>query len=250
MLTFNAYFKKEIIESIRQYKYLILAIGIILFAMLDPIMLKVLPLMLKNKIPGDISALIKIDFSTAIQNYIKDLSQVSFLIVILTLMGILSDEISSHKLLFPYTKGLNPAAMVASKILHYSIVLIIFIFLGFSINYYYADTLFKDNTIPFSKIMFSATLISLFYIYTVILLTFLSSLFKKSIVAAVALLIINFAASALMSIEKLSVYIPNKLIALASTFNTSDIIKPLISTLMLSIVFYIISIIRMNKIEI
>lgn len=250
MPTFNAYFKKEIIESIRQYKYLILAIGIILFAMLDPIMLKVLPLMLKNKIPGDISALIKINFSTAIQNYIKDLSQISFLIVILTLMGILSDEISSHKLLFPYSKGLNPAAMVASKILHYSIVLIIFIFLGFSINYYYADTLFKDNTIPFSKIMFSATLISLFYIYTVILLTFLSSLFKKSIAAAVALLIINFAASALMNIEKLSVYIPNKLIALASTFNTSDIIKPLISTLMLSIVFYIISIIRMNKIEI
>ena len=51
MRTFKAYFEKEIMESIRQYRYLVLAVGIIVFAILDPLMLKLLPKILANQYP-------------------------------------------------------------------------------------------------------------------------------------------------------------------------------------------------------
>ncbi|HBM80048.1 MAG TPA: ABC transporter permease [Clostridiaceae bacterium] len=249
MPTFKAYFKKEIIESVRQYKYIIMAAGIILFAIADPIMLKVLPEMLKGQLSGDISSLIKIDFNMAVQNYIKDLSQISYFIVILALMGILSDEIYKHKLVFPYTKGLNPAALVLSKVLHYSIALVILIFAGFAINYYYAYTLFEGNVIPFSKVMSYAMYISIYYVYTVVLLTFFSSLFKKSILAVISLLVVDAISAALMNISKISAFIPARLLSVAGTPDMADITKTIVSVAILCIIFFTATVIRMNRIE-
>src|SRR4030065_311600 len=48
---------EEIKESIRNHKYLILAVGFIFWALLDPLMLKLLPLLLKNYMPADVSVL-------------------------------------------------------------------------------------------------------------------------------------------------------------------------------------------------
>jgi ABC-2 type transport system permease protein len=72
MITFKAYFKKEIMESKRQYKYIILAVGIIAFAILDPVMLKLLPKILENQLQGqgDLNLLIVSTPKAAINNYI------------------------------------------------------------------------------------------------------------------------------------------------------------------------------------
>jgi len=56
MKSYKAYFKKEIKESIRSHKYLILFIGIIFWALLDPLMLKLLPLMLRNYLQPELAA--------------------------------------------------------------------------------------------------------------------------------------------------------------------------------------------------
>ncbi len=71
MTTFKAYFKKEIMESSRQYKYIILAVGIIAFAILDPFMLKILPKILEKQSQGDLSSLFVATPKSAINSYIK-----------------------------------------------------------------------------------------------------------------------------------------------------------------------------------
>ena len=72
MTTFKAYFKKEIMESKRQYKYIILAVGIIAFAIIDPFMLKLLPKILEKQLQGDLSSLFIATPKSAINNYIKE----------------------------------------------------------------------------------------------------------------------------------------------------------------------------------
>ncbi|AEM79451.1 ABC transporter permease [Thermoanaerobacter wiegelii] len=249
METFKAYLKKEVIESVRQYKYLIMLIGIILFSILDPVILKLLPEILKNKIPGDLNLLIQIDMKTAVQNYIKDLSQISLLIVILTLMGTLSDEISSQKLIFPYSKGCNLSAVVISKILHHSAVLSIFIISGFSINYYYATTLFNKNVITFDKILISSLLMSLYFAFIVTLLIFFSSIFKKGIIAAISSVVFHVVLTILMNVVSMSKFIPYNLILTANSFNTDDIISTVLSVVLYCIILSILTVKMINKSE-
>ncbi|SDF11771.1 ABC-2 type transport system permease protein [Thermoanaerobacter thermohydrosulfuricus] len=250
MNTFKAYLKKEIIESWRHYKYLILLIGIVLFAILDPIILKLLPEMFKNEINGDLASLIQIDMKSAVQNYIKDLNQISLLIVLLTLMGTLSEEVSSQKLVFPYSKGANLSAIVISKILHYSVTLSIFIITGFAISYYYATTLFHNNVIAFNKILISSILMSIYYIFIITLLIFLSSILKKGIIAALLVLILHIVSSILVNIDKIAKFIPYNLISLANSFSTENILTTIISAILYCIILSIFTMKIMNKIEI
>ncbi|HHW57096.1 MAG TPA: ABC transporter permease [Clostridia bacterium] len=249
MKTFKAYLKKEIIESVRQYKYLIILIGVILFAIVDPVILKLLPEILKNKIPGDLSSLIQIDRKAAVQNYIKDLSQISLLIVTLTLMSTLSDEISSQKLIFPYSKGCNLSAVVISKILHHSAILSIFVISGFAINYYYATTLFNKNVITFDKILISSLLMSLYFVFIVTLLIFFSSILKRGIIAAISVLVVHVVSAILMNVDSISKFIPYNLILTANSFNTDDIFTTVLSVVLYCIILSILTVKMINKSE-
>ena len=131
MTTFKAYFKKEIMESKRQYKYIILAIGIIVFAIINPVMLKLLPKILGQQLKGDLSSFIVSTPKAAINDYIKSLFQIGTLFIIFTLGSNLNEEINEEKLIFPYSKGSQPAGIVLAKIIHYTIVVTILTFIGF-----------------------------------------------------------------------------------------------------------------------
>src|SRR5450830_1412958 len=135
MGSFKAYFIKEIKESIRNHKYLILAVGFIFWALLDPLMLKLLPLLLKNYMPVDVSVLFStFTRDTAFQTFLKDIFQIGSLFIIFTLMGIISNEVYSKNLVFPYSRGLKPAGMVIAKYIHYLITISLFILIAFLTN--------------------------------------------------------------------------------------------------------------------
>lgn len=250
MNTFRAYLKKEIIESWRHYKYLALLIGIVLFAILDPIILKLLPQILKSQINADLFSIIKIDMKSAVQNYIKDLNQISILIVLLTLMGTLSEEVSSQRLVLPHSKGANLSAVVISKILHYAVVLSVFIIAGFVINYYYATTLFQNNVIAFDKVLLSSILISLYYIFIIILLIFLSIILRRGIISALLVLIFHIISAVLINIDKIAKFIPYNLISLANSFTAKNILTTTILVALYCLLLTILTIKKVNKIEI
>ena len=240
MSTFKAYFKKEIIESIRQYKYLIIAIGLIFFAVSDPIMLKMLPSILKGQSNIDISSIMKINGQTALQNYIKDLFQLGNIIVVFTLSGILGKEVSEGKLIFPYTKGCSPVGMVLAKIIHYIIAVTIVTFLGSMVNFYYVNVLFNGNTVSFMGVVYSALCISLFFDFNIILIAFFSSIFKKDIIAGIMVLFLSYFLLIFQSLKAVYAYLPSKLIDIANTFSLTGIEKPVITILIASaILIYI-----------
>lgn len=250
MRTFKSYFKKEIMESLRQYRYISLGLGIIIFAIVDPLMLKLLPSILKNQIPGDLSSLFNITPAYAVVNYIKDLVTIGNLFVIFTLGGILSEEIHGQKLVFPYSRGSRPAGIVIAKVIHYALAISFFTFIGFLTVYYYIGILFTGDMPTLAGVMKSATLISLYYVYNITLVVLLSSLVKKGIAAGFIVLILNFVDIGAVKLKGIGKFMPYKLVEKANLMTLQGAGITIWVVTAVSIVFVIMTIYRMNRVEV
>lgn len=250
MWTFKAYFKKEFTEAVRQYKYLMLAAGILLFALLDPIMLKLLPDILKSQFPADLSSLFITTQKTAVQGYIKDLNQIGLLSIIFIFSGTLSDEIYNQKLVFPYSKGARPESLVLAKLLNYSLAVGLFTFIGFWVNYYYVTILFSKDPLEPPSLIPSIILMIVYYIFNISLTMLLSSLFKRGLVSGILALAASLTTSTLAGLKSIGKFIPYKLVSMANQFSFNDAAFTIVFTLALSLILIILAIIRMNKVEV
>jgi ABC-2 type transport system permease protein len=250
METFKAYLKKEIMESSRQYRYVVLAAGIIIFAILDPFMLKLLPGILKSKLPGDFSSLFIVNPKYAVNNYIKDLTQIGNLFVVFTLGGVLSEEIDGEKLVFPYSKGSKPFGIVLAKVLHYTAAVTLFTFVGFATAFYYSSILLKGQSAAFSGVMNSAFLMSVYFFFNITLAVLLSSIMKKGIAAGFSVIAVNIAAALIVNIEGIGMLMPYKLVEMSYTFTLRGGLLTLIFVVMTSLIFIALSVLRMSKVEV
>ena len=254
MGSFKAYFIKEIKESIRNHKYLILAVGFIFWALLDPLMLKLLPLLLKNYMPVDVSVLFStFTRDTAFQTFLKDLFQIGSLFIIFTLMGIISNEVYSKNLVFPYSRGLKPAGMVIAKYIHYLITISLFILIAFLTNYLYTIRLFSGGLLSISIVFKSSLLYILYYAVLLSFLLYLSSLFKRSIIPGIITIVFAYSLSILNQFKTIRSYFPNYLFLKAADIKNifdSSLIPTVIISFCIIILLIYLSILHMKKIDI
>lgn len=256
MNTFKAYLKKEIFESYRQYRYLVLIAGIFFFAVATPIMNKLLPDILKSQMGSDkktlsaLTALFHPTIKYVLQNYIKDLFQIGTLIVVFTLCGSFSEEITTKKFVFPYAKGAIPKQIVLAKAVHYILVVTAIVICGFFINYYYTTLLFKGDAIPIDKIITSALYMCIYYVFNITLTLFFSSIIKKGIVSGIIVLVISYFSSLLNGVKAISKFSPYRLVATASSFSSKDINETVLIIIIYCVIFILAAIIRMERIQI
>jgi ABC-2 type transport system permease protein len=250
MTTFKAYLKKEIMESKRQYKYIILAVGILAFAIFDPFILKLLPKIMEKQLQGDLSSLIVATPKAAINNYIKSLFQIGSLFIIFTVASTLNDEINEEKLVFPYSKGSKPMGIVMAKIIHHTIVVTILTFIGFFICSYYGSILFKGEKVALLGIMNSAFLMSIYFFFNISLATFFSSFLKKGVTAGFITVMITFLSAALVNLGIIGKFVPYRLVEGANSFALENYLYTAAFSIICSIVFIIATIIKMNKVEV
>lgn len=254
MGSFKAYFIKEIKESIRNHKYLILAVGFIFWALLDPLMLKLLPLLLKNYMPVDVSVLFStFTRDTAFQTFLKDLFQIGSLFIIFTLMGIISNEVYSKNLVFPYSRGLKPAGMVIAKYIHYLITISLFILVAFLTNYLYIIRLFSGGLLSISIVFKSSLLYILYYAVLLSFLLYLSSLFKRSIIPGIITLVFAYSLSILNQFKTIRSYFPNYLFLKAADIKNifdSTLIPTVVISFCIIVLLVYLSILHMKKIDI
>ena len=250
MKTFKAYFKKEIMESKRQYKYIILSIGIIAFAILTPVMLKLLPKILEQQLKGDLSSLFVATPKSAINEYIKNLFQIGTLFIIFTLGSNLNEEINEEKFVFPYSKGAVPASIVLAKIIHYTIVVTILTFIGFLICAYYGSILLMGEKVSLSGILNSSILMSVFYFFNITLVTFFSSFVKKGVSAGFITVVITFLSATFVNFNTAGNFMPYKLVQGANLFTLENYLYTIAFSIMCSILFIIATIFKMNKVEV
>ena len=254
MQTFKAYFKKEILEAVRTSKYIILFVGTIFWALLDPLLLKLLPIFLKSSLPVDMSSLLpELTRDTAFQNFAGNLFEIGTLFFAFTLMGLLSNEIRFKKLIFPYTSGARPAGMVLAKYAHYAIVLAVFIMVAFLTNYFYTIRLFEGGILSVGDVLGSASLYIIYYCLLLAILLFLSILFKRGLFAGITIIVLAYTLSIFNQFPDIRQYLPNYLLFKAQNIGNifdSTLIPTIAISSCLAVLFVFLSANRMNKVDI
>lgn len=216
MNSFTAYFSKEILEAKRQHKYIIIAVAILFFAILDPMLLKLLPKLLANEVPQELINTMKITKESAVVNYFKDLFQIGSMILVFVISSSLCDEINSKKLIIPLSKGADTSSIVLAKFVHFVLAIIFALFIGFMVNYYYVNILFNEGSVELKAMFSGVVYFSLYYCFIIAQTLCFSALFSKGFTAGILSLTITFIMAALNGIKNLGKYIPYGLVTEAN----------------------------------
>jgi ABC-2 type transport system permease protein len=250
MNTLNCYIRKEMLESLRQYKYLIIALGIIIFAISGPIMIKLTPLMLKSQPGININSDSFMNIQYCLQSFISNLFQISIMFIVFTVCTSIGEEITLQKLVFPYSKGASPMFIVISKFINYSIPVMLLSTAGIFINHYYAKILFKSSDVTTRKLITVSLLISLYFVFNISLVLFLSSIMKKILPAGILTLVMGYASATVIKVPQIKNFLPYKLISDSSALTFKDTTFTVFFTIVLTIIFLIATIYRMNHVEV
>lgn len=252
MASFKAYLRKEFLESIKTSRFLILFIGFGVWAIINPLTLKLMPIVMEGQFPQEILDLMVVDRVEALKNYMSDLFSLVNIFVIFSLMGIMADEVGRQRLMLPYSKGVNPTGLVLAKSVHYTITVMVMVLIGFVINYYYASILFAEGSITFVEAMASALLFMIYFSFNISLLVFISSLFKKGIIPGAIVLVASYMMPILGNIQSIKEYIPYYLVQRANDIgNALDGTLPvIIITIGVIALLNMATIWRMKRIEV
>ena len=253
MKTFRAYFKKEILEATRTNKYLILLIGSVFWALMAPLILKLLPLLFKS-LPIDISAVFEnFNRDAAYLSFLGDFFEIGTIFFAFTLMGIISNEVYYKRLVFPYSSGADTKGMILAKYIHYGLTFSIFILIGFITNYFYTSKLFEGGILAIGMVVRSAFLYMIYYAFLLALLIFLSSLFRRGIITGITVILLGYTLSIFNQVTRIRAYLPNYLLFKAADIGNifdSTLIPTVIITVVLIVVFIFFSILRIKRIDI
>lgn len=251
MGTLKAYFKKEILESKRQFRYLIIFLAFAFISLSNPIMMKLMPKMLESSGMEGLIGVLPSDKMSVMGNLIKDLFQTGVLVMVFTFCNILSDELKNQKFVFPFSKGAEAKYIVASKAIHYSIVIFAAVGLGVFLNYYYVDLMFDKGTAPsIGGILFSTLLISLFFIFNLMLTMFFSLILKKGIVAGIIVAVLQYFSALPAKFDLIKDFVPYNLLESSASFTVSNMTVPIIVVILYILALGIINAMILKKKEI
>jgi ABC-2 type transport system permease protein len=116
MRSFIAFCRKELMESLRTYKFMILFLIFIFFGFLNPVVAKLLPEILESVLPEGMS--ITLEEPRAIDSWMqffKNGSQTGMIVLTVIFSGIMAGEITKGTLVHMVTKGLSRKIVVLSK---------------------------------------------------------------------------------------------------------------------------------------
>lgn len=159
MKTFIAFAKKELLESVRSGRLIVLLAVFVLFGIMNPAIAKLTPWlldMMADELAGSGMTVTEVDVN-AITSWVQFFKNIPMALIVFVCLlgGIFTKEYSSGTLILILTKGLARYKIVLSKALHMLILWSAGYFLCFGITYAY-NAYFWDNSIAnglFSAVM-------------------------------------------------------------------------------------------------
>lgn len=151
---YSAFVGKEIVESIRTYKSIILLAIFLIFGIMNPLFAKLTPVIISSFAGDGIS--ITVPDPTAIDSwtqFFKNNSQMGLVVVVLLFSGVLAGEVSRGTLINMLTKGLSRTTVILAK---YSVMIVLWTLayvLCLLVTLAYTVYLFPDNNasnLPFA----------------------------------------------------------------------------------------------------
>ncbi|MCQ2010274.1 MAG: ABC transporter permease subunit [Sporolactobacillus sp.] len=158
---FTAFFKKELLEAIRNYRVLILFSVTAIFGMMSPLTAKMMPDILANVgVEGMVLKIPEPTFIDAFTQFFKNFSQMGTVVLLLVFGGLLSQDLAKGTLIIPLSKGLSRHAVILAKYASALTLWTLSYALATLINYGY--TLYFFQTISVSHLFFSLFCLWLF----------------------------------------------------------------------------------------
>lgn len=238
--------KKEFKESTKNYKIIIIPVVFTLLTMMTPIMTLFLPDLLKNTsdLPaGTIIEIPPVELADMLNTFFTDIPQLTSIAIILLLMGTICNERNSGVASMVLVKPISTTSFFLSKLFSNSVLILVSYFLGNLISLYYCDLIkggvnFNDGLLGILSI--------LPLIFLIISITmFFSSFLKSSLGVAGA----SFGTTLLLLMvpqyisKSLVKFAPNTLLTnstkLLSGAEITNIVKPIITTIGLSLIFIV-----------
>jgi len=116
MKAFVAFCKKEFIESLRTYKFIIMLATFILFGIMSPMIAKILPdLLNKTEMNGMILTIPKPTAMDSWAQFFKNIGQMGVLILVIMFCGTTANEFSKGTLINILTKGMKRYIVILAK---------------------------------------------------------------------------------------------------------------------------------------
>lgn len=188
--------KKELLEIYRSKKLLILIILFLFIAVSSPVLAKLLPVILKS-VPATPGLTINIPEPTyrdAIDQLVKNLSQIGMIVLIIMFAGSIADEKNKKTLEMVLTKPVSRPVFVLSKFLASLLAAKIVFIAAMTVFYLYTISILGTFSLINFILLSIFSLISLAFIVS---LTLCFSAIAKSQIVALAL---AFSAQALLAI--------------------------------------------------
>jgi len=179
MRNYIAFTKKELLESIRTYRLLIMLLVFFIFGIMSPLAAKMMPEILSTAMPEGIT--VSLAEPTAIDawtQFFKNISQMGLIVTIIIFSGVLGTELSKGTLINLLTKGLSRNTVILSKFTGMAIIWTISYATSFIVTLGYTVHLFPNDEV--SNLLFSVFCLWLFGIFLLTVLLFASTLIKNN----------------------------------------------------------------------
>lgn len=249
MNSYTAFMKKECSENIKNYRFLILFTIFLIFGMASALLAKFTPEIL-SALAADMQMRAEPAALDAWKQFYKNISGVGFSALIILFGSCLSNEYSKGTLVLMVTKGLSRPTVILAKYTVSVILMTISYWISFAVAYGYTAYLWSDTTLPYTILAaFYMWIIGFLYLSILILgcvifkQTFTSILFTGGVVALISLL------SLVKPLDEFNPFIlTSKNVDLISgTISPSEFVIPMIVSVILTVIFLIITIKLFNK---
>ena len=242
MRAYIAFTKKELLESLRTYKLLIMFMVFIFFGMLAPLTAKLTPKLLESLMTEGMQIIVS--EPTALDSwtqFFKTVSQIGFIVVTVLFSGMMANEFDRGTFINILTKGLPRSTVILSKSTVASIIWTISYLISFSLCYLY--TIYFWNGDGISNLIFSVSCLWLFGILLLAVILLGGAIFRSSygclmfVVGFIALLFLVNVVPSFQSYNPIVLISKNM-----SLLNNETVPEDLRVAILISIVFIFISI--------
>lgn len=247
---------KELRYALRSGRILILFASFLFFALLTPVMLKiVLPMVLSGQFSGDvpqaIGGLTDMTQLDCIRNYMEDVLQIGTIIIAFTLCGLTASEIRDNTWVLPLCSGKRFERMIGAKLLVFGSLLILVPIIALFADYGYSGILygFEIDLLP---ILFSGLLQGVYVLFLLSCLMMWGVLLKRPIPAGFMTLAVAFGIHFVSSLLRFEEWTPSGLLAHADRLTPtldSALFIPLVMTVILIVLMLALTLSRLKCME-
>ncbi len=247
---------KEIRFGLRNSRVLILFIGFLFFAVLTPVMMKVImPQILQSQFPGmtqqTIAEMVEMTQIGCIRSYMGDVFEIGSIIVAFTLCGLMAQEIKDNTLVLPLCAGRQFGGIVSAKMLVFGAVLVLAPVFSLIVNYVYAGLLFAFD-IGIGPVIRGGLLQGVYMVFLLSCILLWGAVIKKPIAAGFVSLATAFGLHFAGSAFSINAYLPSGLLDEAqqlAVVPSSSLIQTLCITAGIIILFAAATVIRLKHME-